>query len=352
MTWKKNSGGRKTGRWYGQKTPTRKMWRAIQKKAPRRYNWVTALDSPCQWLSTPWHACGNSGGPPEDEPANGSWSIDPSTGLIEVDPVTGDKISAAPLSFDLFAPDDPVDIDERGQVDDITIVRTVGFIDFFPQYLIGHRLNEEETVPDCIQKRAVAQYSGYFFRAGLKKDDWVLDPKGETYSKPRRDPLQTQDWTDGRFSKMWQKEAHASASTEFGVYQCTSDVIGICSNTTGVINPVTGGGGVLAAGSGTIANNAGGDGVISTACFPLKYSVEVGSATTPETRFQNGESDRKFRISLSSRKRIRLRENEGWSLWFNFTAPDRFGYISSSDLHSPAVRFLMRAHVKLCIETA
>lgn len=344
---------RRTRTWPGQRTPTRKLWRAINRKAPRRYNWVTALDSPCQFLSTPFHACATSGGPPEEEPANGSYVIDPSTGLIELD-ADGNKVFAAPLAFDLFAPDDPVDIDERGQVDDITIVRTVGFIEFIPQYLTGWRANEEEIVLDCLQKRAIAQYNGYFFRAGLKKDDWVLDSKGETYSKPTRDPLQSQDWTDGRFAKMWMREKHATNSSEFGAYSCPSDLVGICSNTSGVINPVTGGGGVLAAGSGTINPVAGGDGVISTTCFPVKYIEEFHAPmTTPEVRRNNGEADRSFRINLSSKRRIRLRENQGWTLWFNFTAPDRFGFqTGGSGAHSPAVCFYMRAHVKLLLETA
>lgn len=354
MTWKKNF---RRGRAVipSRRAPSPKMWRAIARKSPKRFNWVTALDSPCEWLETPWHTCSSE--VPGATSANGSWVVDDSTSppSILVD-ANGQPTPAGPIAFDLFAPDDPVDIDERGQVDDVTIARMVGYIDFYPMYLTNWVAHNEETPMTCLVERSAQQYNGYFVRAGLKKDDWVLDTLGERYSKPRRDPLQSQEWTDARFAKMWMREKHNTAHLEFGEYNCTTDVIGMCSNTTGVINPVVGGGGTLAAGSGVIVGNSGGDGVISTTCFDYKWNVGTGQATTPVMRIGHGEADRPFRISLSSKRKWRLRENQGLTLWFNYTAPDRLGFITGSagqnlGLHSPAVKFIMRAHVKLLLET-
>lgn len=326
-------------RYYGGRKSSKRstLTSKIRRKANKRYNWVPSLDSPCGTSILPFHACVGSAFSPNQ------------TGVVVIDGATGLPSAVGPaVAFHLFAPDDPDPTDQslaRRDVDDVTIRRIVGYIDFIPQHFAGWRANSEEPEPNCQTVKQIRPLTNYFFRAGLKKDDWILNVAGDAYSAPTRDPMETMQWCDGRFLKMWQRDVVSSVS--YDVQQgCADDFIAICPNVNGgannIVPPITD------ADQSTYVINT----EIETTCVELQGSDFANASRLPYIQRSNGAADRPFRINLSSRRPIRLRESQGLTLWFNWTAVDYLDAIApNTGSHSPAVRFLVRPHVKLLLET-
>lgn len=336
MAWKKNwSRGRSRSR----KSPLR---RAIARKADRRYNWVQALDSTCEIIELGSHLC-------DEDPqcASGAKVVS------DLGTVGG---CASPVAFNLFAPDLPdTTRGGRDESDDVTICRIVGGIYFYPlfrswegQYNPG---GEDPQFPNCTQASTLAGTQNYFARWGLRKDLWVLNEAGDDYTPPERDPLVTTQWTDGLWLKSGQREKVNHFVTDVSFY-CTGDVIGVCPNVQKTAQSnTTLPNWTMVTGSGTWAGaTVNGDPAITTTC--TEFAVTADNLPGGSHLRNTGAANQPFYLPLSSRRRIRLKEAEGLTLWFNYTAMDFFGtLIPSSGLHDFAVAFVARPHVKLLLET-
>lgn len=283
----------------------------------------------------------------ETRPVN----MDCNTGVLNlVDPVSPTRIVLVP-------PAGPNQSAEAAyDTDDITVVRIVGHILMMPVWTLTETaLAGINAAPAGLRDLLRAQYTvqrHYFLRAGMRKETMILDPVTREYVWPRRDPLDSIEWVDGRYVRQWEYETMPGqlGTTQVNILEAGS-VMGCCSNVTG-----TGGGGgsatnILTDGSGTI-NTEIDDIDISTECEPCvidpaNFRSELTIMMAPT---------RPIRMPVSSRKRFRIRENEGLQIVINYTTVD---YTSNAQAaacypdirHGLGVGFLAMPHIKLLIES-
>jgi len=323
--------------WGTGRAPMGKLKRAIARKAPKRFNWY-AVDSPCAVPILPFHRCQDS---ETFDTSDNVQNIDPADGSV-----TGPGIASR---ISIFDPEDPGNPGQTQTAEDVTIVAIRGFVMFIPIWAPRHiDRNSGEEQYSCDEIRLVRQNQGYFFRAGLKKDTFITPiDNQQQYVAPYRDPMVPDNFADGRFLKMWQREKYNTSSMG-GNALCPEDFLAICADVHGgadnIVPPIASGdqpGYTI-------------DTRVSTTC--TEYTeANVVSNSLPATTFPHGQADRPFNISLNSRRRIRLRESEGLSFWFNYTAPDILGALTVDAprvLHNAAVSFAIRIHFKVLLETS
>lgn len=313
---------------------------SLQKtKAAKRFNWVASLDSTCGYLQLPPHACSVGGEGEDSEPQ----TLDCADGSV-LGPGTAAR-------FELLAPNDQANSSQLGnrdayQLDDVTVTRIVGHLDFYPYFVLtANALAIVNAAPGALQDAVKLQFLAqrhWAFRAGLSKDRCTWDATADEWVFPNRDPWFTENWTDAHFLKFWFRERmFGEGGSSTADVLTPGSVVGVCSDT----HMAAKADGNLVSGTGSVpGNNA-----LSTDCSvvvtdPTDASVYTGTVLS---------RDPKVRINLSSRRRLRFKENEGLSLWVNYSTP------TTSDLDAcfpnlgdyTGVGFIVRAHVKLLIET-
>lgn len=315
---------------------TRQLQRS---KASKRFNWVETLDNTCGVAALPPRAC-------EVEPESQV------TAPFEIDCATGNKVAtspALPVQFTLVPPAAPSG--DPYASDDITIVRMVGSITLVPYYIMrAPALALFNATPDHLKTPLLTlmrKDRNYFVRAGLKKDQGFWDELTRTYTFPPRDPMQTDSWTDGQWQRIWTFETFpGQLGGHTASFQGAGNVIGVCSQVTGS------GGGTTPPPDNTFTD---GTGVI--AIEPIDITTDCNFIDLTDSNGEEGvftSPDRPLRINLSSRKRRRFKENEGLHLWVQYTT---VGYENTVDptcsafFHDLAVGFMVRAHVKMLVET-
>lgn len=348
MPWKTKSRPRRT-KW----TPRPSLARAVAKKAPRRYEWVGGLDTPCVPEALPPHVC---------SPCEVEGNVDTAT-PIAIDPVTGQADTGGPAPPVRFVIWDPIEGDAVGLAtpaitDDFMIVRIHGHISLIPYFTALWTAEDCEGYEDpmnCSNQRVSGQYDNYFARWGLVKDKFIATDRyfngpNQTvgWTPPTRDPMNPPEWIDGRFAKQGEKEWFNRTQLSFLAYneEC-GDLLGPCPNVTGsggdsaAVGAPTN---TLSNGSGTVNIPATNEIDISTTCiFPSANGF--GGVTS------SFERPPMMRINLNMRRRFRMQESEGLSLWFNYTARN---FVQASGIPAPlrqgAVGFYAVPNFRMLVE--
>jgi len=331
---------------HGKHSPKRRgpSTRTLQRtKAPRRYNWVNVQDDQCCARQLPPRACAKvEPGETQDAFCFNS--------PVEVDCQTGLNLTTVgetpPVPFGIVVPNTP-DFSAAGgeyQLDDITLVKLSGHIILQPFWVLtdeGHAL--VDTIDDPgMQQATVAAFlarRSYFLRAGLHKDAWLLDEVQGVYNPPVHDPWQTDQWTDGRFLRFWERETMpGQLGGQTAVFLPTSEELGCVGNTTG----------------GNSTNSlTDGTGIINTV-----VTTSIQKCRREDPTAHNGiylPPVRPIRLSLNSRRRLRFRESEGLTLFVNYGVVDYSEANAAACLPEGrflAVGFVARTHLKALIETS
>lgn len=338
MAWKKT---RRTRTWSRKRGPSTKTLQRT--KAPRRYNWVNVQDDQCCPRQLAPRACAKV---EEGETQDAFCFNSP----VEIDCNTGAPTTAigetGPVPFGIVVPNTP-DFSAAGgeyQLDDITLVKLSGHILLQPFWVFTEEgLNVINSVSTNNMKTAIGRQMAadrhYFLRAGLHKDAWLLDEAQGVYNPPVHDPWQTDQWTDGRFIRMWQFEKMPGQLGGLTtVFQAAGDKIGCVGNVSGGLDN-----NVLTDGSGTINTH---------------ITTTVQNCLLADTQATNGiwlPPVNPIRLNLTSRRRLRFRESEGLTLWLNYGCVD---YTTTNVLNCAqvgrflAVGFHVRTHLKALIETS
>lgn len=338
------------------KTSPRRRWsatrrsslaRTVARKAPRRYNWVEVLDSTCGLAILNPRACATNA----EVDYTGPRQMNCITGAFE------GASPAEPVAITIIPPNEP---GGPYDLDNITVAKLEGYIQLMP-YLVA-----SDTLVDFLETLAapavpsvlanIIANTGWLFRAGLKKDDWRVDPAFGSQSIPR-DPYIAEQWIDGRFSRRWERSSMPGEHGNSMVSSLTTgSALGVCANVTGTI---TGGGGGLAintltSGSGVINTQVSDvDGIIETDC----QIMTIGTAAQTHT-YVGSDAIKPWKLNLTSRQRYTLKEIEGLTLWMNYStfAPilnpciGPLGALPVED-RLMGVGFIMRSNLRALIET-
>jgi len=315
-------------------------------KAPRRFNWVSIQDDTCCAHVLSPRACAKvvEGETQEAFCFNSPVVIDCLTGLA-----TTTVGATPPVQLVIVAPNTP-DLSGVGgaaeyESDDITLVKLSGHILMQPYFVFTDEgLAQLESIagigdPGVLQAtiNSFLARRSYFLRAGLHKDAWLFDEVTGTYTPPVHDPWQTDQWTDGRFLRMWEREKMpGQLGGQTSVFMPTLEELGCVANVSGGNST-----NILTDGSGTIDTEI--TSVISK-CLRAQGSGHSGVYLPPLSP---------IRLSLNSRRRLRFRESEGLTLFLNFGVPDYSGLADDcqSEPRFLAVGFTTRTHLKALIET-
>lgn len=328
-----------------------RMSRALARKQDKQFSWYAALDTVCGGIRLPPRYClvTDDEGPDVVVPQ----TIDCETGVAQG--------QAAPVALHLVAPRIPTIetadpggagfSDQAYEADEVTVVKMVGYVTLEPYYVADEDLLNTLAALDPGPASAVVNNTilntPYFLRAGLRKDAWLFDPDQVDYTPPRRDPLETEEWTDGRFLRTWQKEKYAAQKAALTSAFSTPATF-LCSNTSAAAAGAPGN--TLSNGSGTISIPA-----ITTTCQFI-----ANTTATDAIAGVQGWPEGVVKINLNSRRRLRFRESEGLVLWLNWTSWDKRDLQDSSEEGNcipaqvagrMAVGFDVRTHVKLLLET-
>jgi len=224
-----------------------------------------------------------------------------------------------PFPLILVPPADPAASGEDGlweQSDNITLVRMVGFVELCP--IFGDSADFTAAVASDPNK--IGLYTNfqralrtYHLRAGLSKDKWIYNPPPAgtnvgTYGVVPRYPLDTVEWSDAQFLRQWERTKMRPSNVQSAM-QNGDAPLGCCSDVSaaGAGAPAN----TLSNGSGTINIPA-----ISTDCTPCGTDA---SGTFRQSGL--GVSDYGcFRLSLNSRRRLTFKENEGLTMWLDWTS--------------------------------
>jgi len=328
--------------------------RALSRKQDKQFNWYPALDSVCGAVRLPPRYCGTiEGGEGPD-----------SEGPVLVDCVTGEPgdTHASPAALHLIVPREAAAAnatdapDTAYEADEVTVVRTVGSIVMEPYFVADADLIATLATLDAGPASAVVNNAilntPYFVRAGLKKDGWLFDAATAEYTPPVRDPLETEEWVDGRFIRTWQRARYASQKAALAAAFVTPNAVaGFCSNVSAAAAGAPAN--TLSSGSGTINIPA-----ISTDC---QFVAEENSAGIITSAFAGtiGRPEGVIRFNLNSRRRLRFRESEGLTFFVNWTSINKaVGLLDPAENCAPAVAagrmavgFDVYAYVKMLVET-
>jgi len=334
-----------------------RMSRALARKQDKQFSWYAALDTVCGGIRLPPRYClvTDDEGPDVVVPQ----TIDCDTGVAQG--------AAAPVALHLVAPRIPTIetadpggagfSDQAYEADEVTVVRMVGYVTLEPYYVADEDLQATLAALDAGPASVVVNNTilntPYFLRAGLRKDAWLFDADQVDYTPPRRDPLETEEWTDGRFIRTWQKEKYASQKAALmGAFTTPNAIAGFCSNVSAAAAGAPAN--TLSNGSGTVNIPA-----ISTDCQFVSEENSAGIITDGMAGVW-GQPEGVVKINLNSRRRLRFRESEGLVLWLNWTSWNKADLQDSSTEGNcipsqvagrMAVGFDVRTHVKLLLET-
>lgn len=317
------------------KTPYRRpsLARAVASKLPKRYQWVALHDDLCPVATLDYRVCC-------DEETDGEHPA------CEIDPATGNVVAAFPLAWyaEMVTPaaDDNQFAARLYQKDTLTIVRMKGRIDFCPVLTQSTSTRALCTSsPDLCPVGITNDYSNanYIFRAALSKDKWTWNEQAGTYAPPERNPLATDEWTDGQFLKQWEKRY------KHGFLGQHLDLGG--NGSTGCYGNVAAAGAgapanTLSSGSGTINIPA-----ISTTAADCPANPGAFLSSTPGARHPGC-----FTLWFNMRRRLVFKENEGMAFWFNWTAHEPIGPAGSGIAATPPVTFKMQKSIKALLEVA
>lgn len=264
-------------------------------------------------------------------------------GVVETDDMV-------PFPIILVSPADPPSSGEDAlweQSDNITLVKLVGHVELCPFF--GSSADFVATVagdPDKTLFYSTLQNSlqNYHVRAALSKDKWIFNPPpaGQnvgSYGVVPRYPLDTNEWTDAQFLRQWER-TRARATTTLQAMQNGDAPLGCCSD---VSAPAAGApANTLSNGSGTVNIPA-----ISTECTPC------GTDAAGTFRFGGSSATALpcFRLSLNSRRRLTFKENEGLTLWLDWTSFTPVEYGGAPDWR-PNVGFYARLFGRALVERA
>lgn len=280
----------------------------LDRKANKRFDWVPLLDGMCGPVALDCKGCC-------DDPEFPDGTIRGCTydefGAVE---------SSAPSPYPLILVP-PADVPQSGEAalqaqDSFTIVRMSGFVELCPGFCNAADQTAlcNSDPANCPSYNAFAeQFDNYHLRAGLSKDRWelddVTDPNNPVYATIVRNPLETQEWSDAQFIRTWERVKGRKDIVRHVSYLGSSQ-LGCCGNTSaaGAGAPAN----TLSNGSGTVNIPA-----ISTDCEPCFPEVE-------QAGFRDFGADIRqygcIRLSLNSKRRLVLRENEGLTMWLNWTS--------------------------------
>lgn len=326
-----------------------RMARALARKQDKQYSWFAGLDAVCSGIRLPPRYCTSNLEDPDVKPQ----LVNCETGVAET--VQG---GASPVALHLVEPRTASGAaadtsDEAYEADEVTIVRIVGYVALEPYFVADEDLlatiaSLDPGPASNVVNNAILN-TPYFLRAGLKKDGWIFDPSTEDYTPPRRNPLVTEEWVDGRFARTWQREKFAAQKAALGAHTEIQSGF-LCSNVSAAAAGAPAN--TLSNGSGTINIPA-----ISTAC---QFTDNTNGAIFTMGSSVQGQPEGIVKLNLNSRRRFRLRESEGLVLWLNWTSWSVQDFLDTGVDQDcipagisgrMAVGFDLRAHVKLLLET-
>lgn len=277
--------------------------RRLDRKKEKQFHWVTLVDNLCSPQTLDCKGCCEDPELPELEQIRGCTFDE--VGAVE---------SSQPNSFPLVLVS-PADVPGSGEealqgIDVFTIVKMQGWVEFCPAFCQA----AQETA-QCLSDPAhcevfhqfARQFDTYHLRAGLSKDRWELDPLTRQYGTIQRFPLDPADWSDAQFMRQFERFKSRRRILE-GIQLNGSAPLGCCGNVSAAAAGAPAN--TLSNGSGTVNIPA-----ISTDCEPCQ-----GGEDNFRLQSQAIEQYGCFRISLNSRRRLVLRENEGLTLWVDYTS--------------------------------
>lgn len=280
--------------------------RKLSRKAPKRYQWVPLVDNLCAPQMLDCKGCCTDPEFPENVIRGCTYD---ELGVVEL---------SQPNSFPLvlISPADVPDSGEQGLWDvrdNLTVVKLEGWVELCPAFCSGADEtaacdSDPQTCP--VARLFATNFDNYHFRAGLSKDRWELDPLVDPpgYSTIQRWPLETHDWSDAQFIRTWERTKSRKRIID-AVELNGNAPLGCCSNVSaaGAGAPAN----TLSNGSGTVNIPA-----ISTDCEPCG----TDAVDTFRVRTNTTEQYGCFRLSLNSRRRLTFKENEGLTLWLDWTS--------------------------------
>jgi len=327
----------------GRRPSRPRVWSVIDRKANKRYQWVPLFSDVCTTPQLSPRLC-------HLEPESGD--VFPGTTIDANGTVL--QLSAAPESVSLVEPAAlpvaPLGVD-AGSDNTLVIARWRGYVKLYPFYFFDEFANDAiNSAPNegfrALLTQGFLGQKNYFFRAGLSKDKWTAtrDPgnPNETFLEASvRDPLIDDEWTDGQFVKRWERSFGGGFGGVTGVAAFTpGGAIGVCSNTHG--------GATAAVNGGTWTGT---EGAINTAIETDCSVVTTATSDTPIYATNEGRPAPLITLSFNSRRRFVFQENEGLTLWMNYTSFNENGtYIQQLLGHHMAVGWLMRRHIEALIE--
>jgi len=316
----------------------------LDRKAPKRYDWVPIRDAMCTVGKTSCKGCCIDVEFPENPIRGCTYDAD---GVVEADiPV--------PFPFVLIPPADPSSSGQDGlyqQLDNVTVVRMVGWLELCPYFCNSADFTAAVGAdPGKVGQYTVFQknFETYHLRAGISKDKWIFQPPPPASNDPGsygvvpRYPLSPQEWSDAQFLKQWDRVKAKQRATVTSMLNGDAPQ-GCCPDVTG-----SGGGSsnsILTDGTGTIDGN---DPIsISTDCEPCN-----GNPNTFRSWGPNVSEFPCFRLSLNMRRRLVFKENEGLTLWVDWTSFDGASLLQQGvgSGWRPNVGFYWRMQLKALLE--
>lgn len=308
----------------------------LSRKLDKRHHWQVLADTMCQPLFLACKGCCPE--PEEPETLVRGCTYDEEGNLLSSTPEPSPVVLIAPAYQDVSAADTTM---LPYEPDTLTVVAMRGYVELCPAFC--HPVNVftscDNDPTHCPQFQQFSrQFRNYHLRAGLSKDRWELDPLSNQYSTINRYPLNPVEWSDGRFMRTWEKVKAAVQLTHQIHNMSASTPLGCCGNVSaaGAGAPAN----TLSNGSGTVNIPA-----ISTDCEPCLPGEETdGGLYTALTDFPC------IRLSLNSRRRLTFKENEGLTLWFDWTS---FDAITLPNIDwRPNIGWQARIFAKALLETA
>lgn len=309
----------------------------LARKANVRFDWVPLFDTMCEVQK---YTCKGCCVDPEfpDETLRGCTYSE--TGVVEAQvPV--------PVPIILIPPADPPTTGKGGlySEDTLTIARIEGFIELCPYFCNSAEFVAQATAdPPKAEffKAYESQFRTMHLRAGLSKDKWLFNPPGAgspaSYAVIPRYPLDFHEWSDAQFLKKWER-VKARPGRSF-MAQANGDAPqGCCGD---VSSPGAGApANTLSNGSGTVNIPA-----IETDCVPCN-----GNPNTFRSFGQLFPDPACIRLNLRTRRRLTFRENEGLTLWLDWTSFTPVEYGGAPDWR-PNVGFYARLFGRALVERA
>jgi len=336
----------KTKKWQNKWSKSRRPLRkTLNRKADKRFNWVTVYNDICSNLELSPHACVEEGEFSEIE------------GNAELN-CQGETLGRAlPSAIELIPPADvPAMGSGHYENDDITLVRMVGSITLQPVWVFTEEAAGVVSGIPAGQLRDILIANletgkAYVLRAGLAKDryesfydDTLAD---YLYRAPTRDPLSDADYSDGHFMKMWQRNKYPYVYDQTFAYGAAGALLG----SPGCCPNVHGGASATANGIAWGVAEGSIDTLIETDCEPCGESALSQDDFAGASTFTL-HKERPIRINLTMKRRLRFRENEGLNLWLNWASfATQHECLQLPERPAFGVGWIVKRYLKVLIET-